>query len=452
MMGMAGIAKLPGSLDAFFKIREAGSSIKNEALAGLTTFLAMAYIIFVNPAVLSRAGMDFGAVFTATCLSAAMATLIMGLLANYPIALAPGMGQNFFFLTVVVGMGIAWQQALGAVFISGVIFVALTLTRARRHLIEAIPESLKAGIAVGIGLFIAFIGMVNAGIVRKDPGGLVRLGDVTSAPPLLAFFGLAVTAALMHRRAPGALLWGMGLSTAAALTAGLVRFQGVVGPPPSLAPTFMKLDLGGLLHWHMMPIVLVFLYMALFDAVGTLVAVGQRAGLVRDGKLLRGERALLADASGTVAGAALGTSTVTAYIESATGVEAGGRTGFANVVTGGLFLASLFIAPLVRMVGGGVEVEGGSPMQPITAPALILVGCLMARGILRIPWDDATEAVPAFLVMAGIPFTFSIADGLALGFIAYPILKVLAGRRRDVPWLVYLLGLLFVARYALLGS
>jgi AGZA family xanthine/uracil permease-like MFS transporter len=410
----------------------------------------MAYIIFVNPAVLSKAGLDFDSVFAATCLSAAIATFVMGIAANYPIALAPGMGQNFFFLTVVVGMGVPWQKALGVVFLSGVAFVVLTLTRIRSLIIEAIPESLKAGIAVGIGLFIAFIGMANAGIVVRNPSGLVQLGDVTSAPALLAVLGLAVTAALAARRVGGALLWGMGASTAAALATGLIRFEGIVGRPPSMAPTFLKMDLAGALDWSMLPVVLVFLYMALFDAIGTLVAVGQRAGLMKEGRLVRAERALMADASGTVVGAALGTSTVTAYIESATGVEAGGRTGLANMVTAALFLVSLFAAPLVRMVGGGVAVEGSEPLYPITASALILVGMLMARSIVRISWDDVTEALPAFLVAAGIPFTFSIADGLALGFISYPAFKLLAGRGREVPWLVYALGGLFVAKYLLL--
>ena len=437
------------TLDAFFHVRESGSTPRREALAGLTTFLAMSYIVVVNPAVLAQAGLDFGAVFTATCLSAAIATFIMGIGANYPIALAPGMGQNFFFLTVVTGMNIPWRTALGAVFLSGVFFVALTVTRARGRLIEAIPESLKAGIAVGIGLFIALIGMVNAGIVVRSPQGSFHLGSITTAPPLLAFTGLAVTAALTARHVRGALLWGMAVSTLAALAAGLVHPAGVVGWPPSLAPTFLMMDPAAALRWSMAPVVLVFLYMALFDAIGTLVAVGGQAGLMKNGRLVRGERALMADASGTLVGSALGTSTVTAYVESATGVETGGRTGLANMVTGALFLAALFLAPLVRMVGGGIVVEGSAPLHPITAPALIFVGALMVRALGRVSWDDTTETLPAFLVLAGIPFTFSIADGLALGFISYPVFKVLAGRWREVPWLVFALALLFVARYLL---
>jgi len=396
--------------------------------------------------------MDFGAVFTATCLSAAIATLVMGLAANYPIALAPGMGQNFFFVSVVVGMGVAWQEALAAVFLSGVAFVLLTVTKVRSLLIEAIPESLKAAIAAGIGLLIALIGMVNAGIVVRNPRGLIRLGDVTSVPALLALAGFAVTVALMTRGIRGALVAGIGVATLAAAAAGLVSIDGFVGAPPSLAPTFLQMDLAGVLRWDMAPVVLVFLYMALFDAIGTLVAVGQRAGLIKDGKLLRAERALMADASGTVVGGALGTSTVTAYIESATGVEEGGRTGFANVVTAALFLLSLFLAPLVGAIGGGIPAGDGPPLHPVTAPALILVGALMARGVARIAWDDPTESLPAFLVLAGIPFTYSIADGIALGFISYPLLKALSGRWREVPWLLYPLAGVFAARYLLMAA
>jgi AGZA family xanthine/uracil permease-like MFS transporter len=441
-----------GRLERFFHVREAGSTPRREVVAGVTTFLAMAYIVFVNPAVLSQAGMDFGAVFTATCLASAAATLVMALAANYPVALAPGMGQNFFFLTVVAGMHVPWRQALGAVFVSGVIFLGLTVTRVRTRLIEAIPESLKMGIAVGIGLFIALLGMVNAGLVVRPEAGLLKLGDFRTPAPLLAFGGLVVTVALMVRRVRGALLIGMAASAAAAMALGLIAFQGVFAPPPSLAPTFLQLELSGLFSWSMAPVVLVFLYMAMFDAIGTLVAVGERAGLMRGGRLVRGERALMADASGTVVGAALGTSTVTAYVESATGVEEGGRTGLASVVTALLLLGCLFLSPLVRMVGGGIAADGGgAPLQPITAPALILVGALMARGVTRIPWDDLSESVPAFLVMAGIPFTFSIADGLALGFVAYPVLKLMAGRGREVSWLVGGLAALFAARYLLAG-
>jgi len=441
-----------GRLESFFHVREAGSTFAREAAAGLTTFLAMAYIVFVNPAVLSQAGMDFGAVFTATCLSAALATFVMALAANYPVALAPGMGQNFFFVSVVLGGTATWQQGLAAVFVAGMVFVALTFTRVRSQLIEAIPESLKAGIAVGIGLFIALLGFVNAGLVNRNASGLPRLGDIFSAPTLLAVVGFLVTAAFLGRGGParpGALLFGIGASTLVALALGLVRFQGLVGMPPSLAPTFLQMDLAGVLTPAMAPVVLVFLYMALFDALGTLVAVGQRAGLMKDGRLVRGERALAADATGTVMGAVLGTSTVTAYVESAAGVEAGGRTGLASLVTGAMFLACLFTAPLVRMVGGGIELPGGAMLYPLTAPALILVGALMARGALRIAWDDPTEALPAFLVMAGIPFTMSIADGLAMGFIAYPALKVVTGRWREAPALLYALGAIFMARYML---
>jgi AGZA family xanthine/uracil permease-like MFS transporter len=376
---------------------------------------------------------------------------MMALAANYPIALAPGMGQNVFLLTVVTASGIGWRQALGAVFVSGIFFVALTLMRVSGLLIDAIPPSLKSGIAAGIGLFIALIGLVNAGIVRRPESGILALGHLRAASPLLAFGALLITAALMARRVRGALLAGMALATIAALALGLVRYQGLAAPPPSLAPTFLQMDVAGVLRWDMAPVVAIFLYMALFDAIGTLVAVGERAGLMRDGRLVRGERALLADASGTVVGAALGTSTVTAYVESAAGVEEGGRTGLASVVTALLFLAALAASPLARMVGGGVPVEGGDPLQPITAPALIVVGAMMARSLARIPWDDPAVSIPAFLTAVCIPFTFSIADGLAIGFIAHAALMTLAGRAREVSWMVHLLALSFAARYALAG-
>ena len=439
-------------LERWFGLREAGTSVRAEVLGGATTFMTMAYIIFVNPAVLSQAGMDFGSVLTATCLSAAVATWVMGLAANYPIAMAPAMGENFFFLGVVAGMGVPWQAVLAAVFVSGVAFFLLTFLRVRELVIDAVPASLKHAIAAGIGFFIAFIGLVNAGIVERPAGGgIVHLGSVTRPATLVAWAGLAITVALMARRVRGAILLGMAASTALAWAAGLVRWQGAFAMPPSLAPTFLQLDLEALLDPNLVPIVVLFLFMAVFDAIGTLIGIGEQAGFLRDGKLPRATRALMADSSGTVLGSLLGTSTVTAYVESATGVEAGARTGLANVVTGALFLAALFAAPLVRMVGGGVPVDGGAVLQPLTAPALIVVGSLMAGNLLRIDWKDATESFPAFLVIVGIPFSWSIADGIAFGFVSYPALKLLAGRPREASALVYALGLLFVLRFALLG-
>jgi AGZA family xanthine/uracil permease-like MFS transporter len=439
-------------LESWFGIRQSGSTLRAEFLGGLTTFLTMAYIVFVNPAVLAGAGMDFGAVFTATCLAAALATWGMGVLANYPIALAPAMGENFFFLTVVTGMGVPWQVALAAVFVSGVVFLALTLVRVREMVLDAVPDSLKHAIASGIGLFIAFIGMIEAGIVvRPEAGGLVRLGNLGRPATLVALAGLAVTAALGARRARGAILAGILVSAGLAWAAGLVSWQGLVSRPPSLGPTLLALDLPRAVgDPKMIPVVLVFLFMALFDAIGTLIGIGAQGGFLRDGKLPRATRALVADSSATILGSLLGTSTVTAYIESATGVMAGARTGLANLVTGAFFLLALFFSPLVRMVGGGVPIETGATLHPMTAPALIVVGSLMIGSLLRVDWSDPTEAFPAFLVAAGIPFTFSIADGIGFGFIAYPVLKLLAGRAREVSILVYALGAVFVLRYALL--
>ncbi len=438
-------------LQRLFHLDEQGTDVRTEVLGGVTTFMTMAYIVFVNPAVLSGTGMDFGAVMTATCLSAAVATFAMGLLANYPIALAPGMGENFFFLTVCVSMSVAWEVALGAVFVAGVVFILLTFFRIREMIIDAIPMSLKHAIAVGIGLFIAYIGLVGAGIAEKsDTGMLMRLGDLSRPPTLVACAGLVVTITLMARRVKGAILIGILFGTVLAWILNLVEWQGLVAAPPSMAPTFFKLDLKGLLDAAMIPVVVIFLFMAVFDAIGTLIGVSERAGYLKDGKLPRATRALLADSSGTVVGSLCGTSTVTAYIESATGVEAGARTGLANMVTGLLFILVLFFSPLVKMVGGGVALEGGGSLQPMTAPALIVVGCLMVESIRKVDWKDFTEAFPAFLVMIGIPFAWSIADGIAFGFISYPALKLMTGRGREASALVYFLGLLFVARYVFL--
>jgi AGZA family xanthine/uracil permease-like MFS transporter len=437
--------------DRLFRLKDNATSIRTEVLGGATTFMTMAYIIFVNPALLSQTGMDFGAVVVATCLSAGVATWVMGLAANYPIALAPGMGENLFFLTAVLGMGISWQVALAAVFVSGVVFFLLTFLRVRELIIDAIPQSLKLAIAVGIGLFIAFLGLYSGGIVeRPAEGNPLRLADLTHPAAVVALVGLTLTIGLMVRKTKGAILIGILAATALAWAMGLVEFQGLVERPPSLAPTFLQLDLRGLLDAAMIPVVVIFLFMAVFDAIGTLIAIGEQGGFLRDGHLPRATPALMADSSGTVVGALLGTSTVTAYVESATGVEAGARTGLANMVTGALFFLALFFAPLARMVGGGVAVEGGPSLYPMTAPALIVVGSLMARNVRRIDWSDFTEAFPAFLIMIGIPFAWSIADGIAFGFIAYPLLKLLAGRPREASALVYLLGALFAARYVLL--
>jgi AGZA family xanthine/uracil permease-like MFS transporter len=323
--------------------------------------------------------------------------------------------------------------------------------RIRELIIDAVPSSLKHAIAAGIGLFIALMGLANAGIVERPPdSGMLQMGDVTRLPTLVAIAGLLLTVTLMARGFKGAVLVGILFATLLAWVAGLVEWQGLIAPPPSLAPTFLQLDLRGLLDLAMVPVVVVFLFMAVFDAIGTLIGIGQQGGFLRDGRLPRATPALMADSSGTVIGSMLGTSTVTAYIESATGVEAGARTGLANLVTGTLFFVALFFEPLVRMVGGGVTLEGGAELQPMTAPALIVVGSLMIKSVLQIEWDDITEAFPAFLVVVGIPFLWSIADGIAFGFIAFPVLKLLSGRPREASPLVYALGLLFLLRYALL--
>jgi AGZA family xanthine/uracil permease-like MFS transporter len=440
-------------LDRVFHLTAHATTARTEALAGLTTFLTMAYIIFVQPAVLAAAGMDVGAVLVATCLASAVGTLLMAFLANYPIAVAPAMGHNFFFAyTVCLGMQVPWPIALGGVAIAGALFVLTAGVGLRERLMQAIPDSLKHAIAVGIGILVAFIGLQWGGVVVGARGTLVTLGDLRSAPVMLTLFGLVVMATLMARRVSGALLIGIAASTLAGLAAGLVRYQGLISAPPSLAPTFLKLDIVGALSPAMVSVILVFLFLALFDSVGTLVGVASQAGLMRDGTLPRARQALLADAVGTVAGAALGTSTVTAYIESSTGVAAGGRTGLANVVTAVLFLVSLFLFPLVRMIGGGYDAGGGVILYPVVAPALVLVGTMMMASITSIPWADPTEAIPAFLTIVLMPFTVSITDGIAFGFIAYAVLKVGTSRAGQVHWLVYLFAVLFLARYAWLRS
>jgi AGZA family xanthine/uracil permease-like MFS transporter len=438
------------ALERRFALAAHGTTVRREVLAGLTTFMTMVYIVFVQPAVLGAAGMDFGAVMVATCLSTAFASLLMGLTANYPIAVAPAMGHNFFFsYTVVLGMQVPWQTALGAVFIAGAVFVLTAGFGLRERAITAIPSSLKHAIAAGIGLLIAMIGFQWAGLIVDTPGTLVGLGDLHSAPVLLGLFGLSVTAALVVRGVPGAFLWGIGLSTVAGLVVGLVTFQGVAGLPPSLAPTAFKLDIAGALDPVMWPVILIFFFLALFDSIGTLVGIGQQAGLMHDGVLPRARQAFLADAVGTMAGATLGTSTVTAYIESGAGVAAGGRTGLTSVVTAVLFLLALFFYPLVRMIGGGITVESAT-LYPIIAPPLVLVGTMMIGGLQAIAWDDPTEAIPAFLTTIVMPLAVSITEGVAIGLIAYVGLKIVAGRWTDVHPLLAVFAAMFLVRYAFL--
>jgi AGZA family xanthine/uracil permease-like MFS transporter len=435
-------------LEERFALAAHGTSVRTEVVAGVTTFMTMAYIIFVQPAVLGAAGMDAGAVMVATCLSTALASTLMALLANYPIAVAPAMGHNFFFAySVVIGMKVPWQVALGAVAISGIVFVLTAGFGLRERLITAIPGSLRHAIAAGIGVLIAAVGLQWGGLIVASPGTLVTLGDLHTRPAVLTIFGLMLTAVLMVRRVPGALLWGMFASTAFALSLGLVRYQGLAAPPPSLAPTFLELDIAGALGPAMVPIVLVFFFLALFDSVGTLVGVTSQAGLLKDGVLPRARQALLADALGTVAGASLGTSTVTAYIESGAGVAAGGRTGLTSLVVAALFLLSLLFAPLVGMVGGGIP-AGSTTLYPIIAPVLVLVGTMMIGHLRLVAWEDPAEAIPAFLTVVMMPLAFSITEGVAFGVMAYVLLQTAAGRRVDL--LLHLFAGLFLARYVLL--
>jgi AGZA family xanthine/uracil permease-like MFS transporter len=437
-------------LEDRFALSANGTTVRTEVLAGVTTFMTMAYIIFVQPAVLSAAGMDFGAVLTATCLATALATALMALMANYPIAVAPGMGHNFFFAySVIIGMKVPWRVALGGVAVAGMIFIATAGIGLRERVITAIPESLKHAIAAGIGLLIAAIGLQWAGIIVASPGTLVTLGNLRSAPTALALGALILTAMLMARRVPGAFLVGILAAAAAAVPLGLVRFSGVFSRPPSLMPTFMALDVVGAFTPGMTTVIFVFFFLALFDSIGTLVGLASQAGLMRDGSLPRARQALLADAIGTVAGAALGTSTVTAYIESGAGIAAGGRTGLASLVTAALFIVSLFCYPLVRTIGGGYT-NGSVTLYPVLAAPLILVGTMMIAGVRRVPWDDPTEAIPSFLTMIVMPLAVSITEGVAFGLISYAALKLASGRAREAHALVYVFAALLAVRYIFL--
>ncbi len=435
----------------FFRLAENGTTVRTELLAGVTTFLSMAYILFVQPAVLCTdfaghpTGLDAGAVLLATCLASAAGSALMGLLARYPIALAPGMGENFFFVSVcmsltALGVSHAWQTALALVFISGLVFLALSLVRLREAVIEAVSPSLCSGIAAGIGLFIAFIGLKNAGLIVARPGTLVGLNMHPVWADLAVFgVGLLVAAGLQARKVRGALLLGILAAAALALALGKTRFTGLIGLPHIQQGAIWQMDFAQACSPAAWPFILVFLFMVLFDTVGTLVGVTQQAGLMQGNKLPRATQAFFADAAATTLGAALGTSTVTSYIESATGVQAGGRTGLTALTVGLLFLLALLFSPLIAMVGS---------YAPITAPALVLVGALMMQNVMRVAWDDVTEAVPAFLALLGIPLTFSIADGIAMSFVSYPVIKLLGGRGREVRWLMYAVAALLVYYFA----
>ncbi|PLZ04219.1 guanine permease [Burkholderia sp. WAC0059] len=430
------------AIQRYFGFEEAGTNLRTELLAGLTTFLTMAYIVFVNPAILGDAGMPKDAVFVATCLVAALASGVMGLYANYPIALAPGMGLNAYFAyTVVKGMGFTWQAALGAVFVSGCLFLAVTLLRVREAIVAGIPSSIRAAITAGIGLFLAIISLSTAGIIAGSPATLVTLGNLHDPHAILAIAGFFAIVALDALRVRGAILIGIVGVTVLSFFFGGNAFHGVFAAPPPLAPTFLKLDVRAALSGGVLNVILVFFLVELFDATGTLMGVAGRAGLLAHGRMHRLNRALLADSTAIVAGALLGTSSTTAYIESAAGVQTGGRTGLTALTVAALFLACLFIAPLAGVVPGYA-----------TAPALLYVSCLMLRDLVELPWDDATETVPAVLTALAMPFTYSIANGVAFGFISYAVLKLLTGRGREVKPVVWIIAAVFLFRFCYLGS
>lgn len=425
-------------LEKLFKLKQNQTSLKQEAIAGLTTFMTMAYIIFVNPMMLADAGMDHGAVFVATCLAAAIGCLVMGLMANYPIALAPGMGLNAFFTYTVVGeMGYSWETALGAVFLSGICFLILSLVRIREWIVNSIPVSLRLGIAAGIGLFLALIGLKSAGIVVANPATLVTMGDITAFPAVMAVLGFFLIIAMVQRGMKSAVILSILIITGLGLIFGDVHYNGIVSMPPSIAPTFMKMDLSQVFEVTMLSVVFAFLFVDLFDTSGTLVAAAQRGGFLDEkGRLPRLNRALTADSLATIAGAACGTSTTTSYIESTAGVSAGGRTGLTAVVVGLLFIAALFLSPLAGVIPAYA-----------TAGTLFYVAILMMSGLVHVEWEDLTEAAPVVVVCILMPLTFSIASGIALGIISYAAIKILTGRFSDLNVGIIVLAALFVAKF-----
>ncbi|WP_093388993.1 NCS2 family permease [Rugamonas rubra] len=428
------------TLDTFFKLKEHGSNVRTELIAGLTTFLTMAYIIFVNPTILADAGMPKDAVFVATCLAAAVGTLIMGLYANYPIGMAPGMGLNAYFAyAVVLGMGVPWQTALGAVFISGCLFILVSLFKVREQIVNGIPHSLRSAITVGLGLFLALIALKSSGIVVANPATLVSVGDLHKPAAVMAITGFLLIVALDRLRVPGAILIGIIAVTVLSFFIGGNTFQGFVSLPPSIDATLFAFDPKAAFSVGILNVVLVFFLVELFDATGTLMGVAARGGLLVDGKMVRLNKALMADSCAIVAGSMLGTSSTTAYIESAAGVQAGGRTGLTAVVVALLFLASLFIAPIAGVVPAYA-----------TAPALLFVACLMLRDLTEVDWSDTTESVPAAITALAIPFTYSIAHGIAFGFMTYAGLKLLTGRARQVRPVVWVIAAIFLFKYAYL--
>ena len=442
-MGVTLFQHLTASLERYFEFERLGTNWRTEILAGLTTFIAMAYIVVVNPSILKDAGMPFAGVVAATCLSAAFGCLLMGIYARYPISLAPGMGLNAYFTyTVVKGMGVPWETALGAVFLSGVTFLLLTLLGVRQWIVAAIPRELYAAVGAGIGLFIAFIGLRNAGIVVANPATLVSMGSISSPATALALLGVVIIAALQAWRVRAAILLGMMITTGLGAMLGMMHWQPQTYAWPEMTSTMLRLDIAAAVKIGLLEIVFVFLFVDLFDNLGTLVAVSQKAGLIgADGQIPRLNRILVSDASATIVGSLAGTTTVVSYIESAAGVAAGGRSGVVAVVTGLMFLVALFIAPLI-----------GAVPAAATAPALIVVGALMISAIGGIDWEDPLVAVPAFLTLITIPLTFSIANGLAFGIISHVLLKLAAGQGRRVSVAAYTLAGLLIVRFVYMGS
>ena len=429
-------------LDKFFKLTENKTSVKTEILAGITTFMTMAYILAVNPDILSATGMDKNALFTATALSAFVATLVMALVAKLPFALAPGMGLNAFFaFTVVLGMGYSWQFALTAVLIEGILFLLLTAFNIRELIVNSIPLSIKHAISVGIGLFIAFIGLQNAGIIVNNDATLVGLGDMGSAAVLVALGGIVLTAVLLALKIKGALLIGIFTATLAGIPFGVTQVPhgNLIDAPPSLAPIMFKFDFSQIFTIDMLIVLFTFLFVDMFDTVGTLVGVSSKAGMLdKEGRVPRAKQALFADSIGTTVGAMLGTSTVTTYVESASGVAEGGKTGLTSLTTGVLFLLALFFAPVFLMVPAAA-----------TAAALVLVGFFMMSPIVKINFDDFTDAIPAFITIIIMPLTYSIAEGIVFGMLSYVLLKLLTGKAKDISWVMAVLAVLFVLKFFL---
>jgi AGZA family xanthine/uracil permease-like MFS transporter len=429
-------------LERVFHLKENNTTVRTELLAGLTTFMTMAYVVVVNPRILSEAGMPVEGVLFATCISAALATLVMGLWANYPIALAPGMSLNAYFTySIVIGRGVAWQTALGVVLLSGILFLILTLTNVREQIVNGIPNCLKHGTAAGIGLFIAFVGFRNAKIIVANASTFVALGKTSDKEVILAAVGVVLIAIMVARKVGSAILIGIVLITLAGIPLGVSHWPAHFLKWPDPSGTFLKLDLRSATKIGLGELVFVFFFVDLFDNVGTLVGVCEQGGFLHNGKLPRASRALLADAFGTIVGALTGTSTVTSYIESAAGVAAGARTGLGNLVIAGLFVAAMFCAPIVAAIPSYA-----------TAPALILVGALMCSSVAKVDWGDFTDAVPAFLTLIATPLTFSIATGLSLGLLSFTFLKLFTGRHKEISPLIWVLSALFLLRYAFLGA